>query len=140
MKKLLFLGWLFCLTNGIAFGQDTARKSESATTKPQGAFLEIRGNRVFTDKELRSHLKEELETIEEYGLTSARADDAAFFLELFYKKHGYARADVSYTVESANRFRLNVFEGPLVHLGKIDFIGNHDVPARKLFKYAVSLT
>ena len=106
----------------------------------QRANLEIRGNRVFTDKELRSHLKEELETIEEYGLTSARADDAAFFLELFYKKHGYATAEVSYTIESANRFRLNVFEGPLVHLGKIDFIGNHDVPARKLFKYAVSPT
>ena len=145
MKKFLFLGWLFCLTNGIAFGQDTVRKSETAAARRQGSVaqrtnLEIRGNRVFTDKELRSHLKEELETIEEYGLTSARADDAAFFLELFYKKHGYARASVSYTMESANRCRLDVSEGPLVRLGGIDFIGNRQVPAPKLFNYAVSAT
>ena len=80
--------------------------------------MEIRGNTAFDEKELRSQLKEQLTFIAEQGLTSARADDAAFFLELFYKKHGYAKVNVSYTIESGNRFRLEITEGPLVHLGE----------------------
>ena len=79
------------------------------------------GNTAFDDKELRSQLKEQLSFIAENGLTSARADDAAFFLELFYKKHGYAKVNVHYTILSGNRFRLDISEGPLVHLAKIKF-------------------
>ncbi|MGH8091956.1 MAG: BamA/OMP85 family outer membrane protein [Chthoniobacterales bacterium] len=153
MKNLLFLGILFGLTGGFVFGQDAVKrpqeeekeKQEKAAGQrqeqaAQRANLEIRGNTAFRDKELRSTLKEQLATIEQYGLTSARADDVAFFLELFYKKHGYAKVSVSYTIVSANRFRLDVSEGPLVHLGKIDFIGNRQVPSAKLFEFAVSPT
>src|SRR5262245_25079477 len=127
----LILTFLF-LTNAV-FGQGGAvnlpeqeqkQKREKAAAKvqekvAQQANLEIRGNRSFAEKELRSQLKEQLATIDQFGLTSARADDAAFFLELFYKKHGYAKVDVSYHLESANRFRLDVDEGPLVHLQQI---------------------
>src|SRR5690349_1562452 len=111
---LIFL--LSCLTNA-AFGQGGAvklpeqeqkQKQERAAAKvqekvAQQANLEIRGNHSFPEKELRSQLKEQLATIEQFGLTTARADDAAFFLELFYKKHGYAKVTVSYHIESGNR-------------------------------------
>ena len=100
--------------------------------------LEIRGNTAFDDKTLRSQLKEQLTFIAQNGLTSARADDAAFFLELYYKKRGYAKVDVSYTIVSGNRLRLDVSEGPLVHLKVVQFIGNREVPTEKLFEYAVS--
>src|SRR6476660_6639663 len=110
------------------------------TQKARSTNLEIRGATAFKEEELRSVLKEEIATIHDFGLTTARADDAAFFLELFYKKHGYAKVNVSYHLESGNRFRLDVDEGPLVHLGQVNFVGNRRVPSDKLFEYAVGPT
>ena len=69
-----------------------------------------------------------------------RADDAAFFLGLFYKKHGYAKVEVRYTIISGSHFRLDISEGPLVHLGRIQFIGNRQLPSDKLFQYVVGPT
>ncbi len=106
----------------------------------QGANLEIRGNQAFDDKTLRSQLKEQIATIEQYGLTNARGDDAAFFLELYYKKHGYAKVKVNYALEGGNGLRLDISEGPLVHLGRIIFSGVGQVPEQKLFEYAVRPT
>ncbi|MBV9007646.1 MAG: BamA/TamA family outer membrane protein [Verrucomicrobia bacterium] len=105
----------------------------------QHANIEFRGNTAFDEKELRSQLKEQIATIDQYGLTNARADDAAFFLELFYKKHGYAHVDVHYEVRG-DRLELDVNEGPLVRLGTIEFSGNNNIAADKLFEYAVGPT
>jgi outer membrane protein assembly complex protein YaeT len=85
-------------------------------------------------------LKEEITTIDDYGLSPARADDVAFFLEVFYRKHGYAKVDVHYTIESQNRLRLEITEGALMTLGKVIFDGNAKEPADKLFEYAVGST
>src|SRR5438067_1224863 len=104
------------------------------------ANVEIRGASAFKDDELRSVLKEQLTTIQDFGLTPARADDAAFFLELFYRKHGYARVDVHYSIESGSRLILDVKEGPQAMLATIDFAGNQQVPAEQLFDYAVGPT
>jgi hypothetical protein len=56
-------------------------------------------------------LKEEITTIDDYGLSPARADDLAFFLEVFYRKHGYAKVNVQYAIESQNRLRLDARKG-----------------------------
>jgi outer membrane protein insertion porin family len=145
--------FLFCLTSEPLRGQGAIKlpqqeqkeKQQKIQAKEQekvaqAANLEIVGNAAFTDKELRSQLKEQITFIQQNGLTAARADDAAFFLELFYKKHGYAKVHVSYTLVSANRFRLGISEGPLVHLGQLIFVGNRQVPSAKLFDYAVGPT
>src|SRR6059058_5359004 len=108
--------------------------------KAQATNLEIRGATAFKEEELRSVLKEEIATIHDFGLTAARADDAAFFLELFYRKHGYAKVDVHYSIESGSRLVLNVTEGPHAILGTINFVGNNHVPAEKLFEYVVGPT
>ena len=100
----------------------------------QQANLEIRGNTAFDDKTLRSQLKEQLTFIAQSGLTNARADDAALFPRAFYKKHGYAKVEVRYTIISGSHFRLDISEGPLVHLGTIQFIGNRQLPSDKLFQ------
>src|ERR1041385_2390847 len=63
------------------------------------SIIEFRGQHAFTEKELRLALKEEITTIEDFGLSPARADDLAFFLEVFYRKHGYAKVDVHYVIE-----------------------------------------
>jgi outer membrane protein insertion porin family len=110
------------------------------TQKARSTDLEIRGATAFKEEELRSVLKEEIATIHDFGLTAARADDAAFFLELFYRKHGYAKVNVHYSIEGGSRLVLDVTEGPQAILSTIDFVGNNHVPAEKLFEYAVGPT
>src|SRR5437763_3880610 len=110
------------------------------TQKARSSNLEIRGTTAFKEEELRSVLKEQIATIHDFGLTPARADDTAFFLELFYRKHGYAKVDVHYSIESGSRLVLDVTEGPQAQLTSINFVGNTHVPASQLFEYAVGPT
>lgn len=120
-------------------------KAERAVKKQQEkkaqktSVIEFHGQQAFDEKLLRSTLKEQITTIDDYGLTAARGDDAAFFLELFYRKHGYAKVSVRYTIEG-DRLRLDVNEGPLVTLGLVNFVGNQNQPSEILFDYAVGPT
>src|SRR3954470_403043 len=114
-------------------------KKEQEKKAQRTSVIEFRGQQAFNEKDLRSQLKEQITTIDEYGLTAARGDDAAFFLELFYRKHGYAKVTVRYTIEG-NRLRLDINEGPLVTLGLLNFVGNQHQPSEILFDYAVGPT
>ena len=106
----------------------------------QASIIEFRGQQAFDEKQLRSALKEQITTIEDLGLSPARADDLAFFLEVFYRKHGYADVNVHYAIESQNRLRLDITEGPRMTLGTVTFDGNTREPAEKLFDYVVGPT
>src|SRR5215467_10506450 len=106
----------------------------------QTSIIEFRGQQAFKEKELRVALKEEITTIEDFGLSPARADDLAFFLEVFYRKHGYAKVDVHYVIESGDRLRLDINEGPRFLLRSVMFDGNAHEPADKLFEYMVGPT
>jgi len=106
----------------------------------QTSIVEFRGEQAFKEKELRTALKEEITTIEDFGLSPARADDLAFFLEVFYRKHGYAKVDVHYLIESSSRLRLDIAEGPQFMLRTVIFDGNTHEPAEKLFDYMVGPT
>src|SRR5215813_10118876 len=106
----------------------------------QTSIIEFRGEQAFKEKELRVALKEEITTIEDYGLSPARADDLAFFLEVFYRKHGYAKVDVHYVIESGDRLRLDINEGPRFLLSQVIFDGNAHEPEDKLFEYLVGPT
>jgi outer membrane protein assembly complex protein YaeT len=106
----------------------------------QTSMIEFRGQQAFKENELQTALKEEITTIEDFGLTPARADDLAFFLEVFYRKHGYAKVDVHYVIESGDRLRLDINEGPRFMLGTMTFDGNAREPADKLFEYMVGPT
>src|SRR6266487_1421890 len=118
--------------------QAIAKKEEKRAQ--QTSVIEFRGQQAFKEKELRSQLKEEITTVEDYGLSPARADDLAFFLEVFYRKHGYAKVNVHYVIESQNRLRLDITEGPLMTLSKVIFDGNIKEPTDKLFEYVVGPT
>jgi len=106
----------------------------------QTSIIEFRGQQAFKEKDLRVALKEEITTIEDFGLSPARADDLAFFVEVFYRKHGYAKVDVHYVIESGDRLRLDINEGPRFLLGTMTFDGNAREPADKLFEYMVGPT
>jgi outer membrane protein insertion porin family len=122
------------------------QKAQQAVVKEQekrakqASIIEFRGQQAFKEKELRTALKEEITTIEDFGLSPARADDLAFFLEVFYRKHGYADVNVHYAIESQNRLRLDITEGPRFTLRTIVFDGNVREPTDKLFEYAVGPT
>jgi outer membrane protein insertion porin family len=151
-------GVLFCLGSvALAFevaaqsAVDVARpeerqKARQAVVKEQEkrakrtSIVEFRGEQTFKEKELRTALKEEITTIEDFGLSPARADDLAFFLEVFYRKHGYAKVKVHYVIESADRLRLDITEGPRFTLRTIIFDGNRREPTDKLFEYTVGPT
>ncbi len=123
--------------------QQRARRAvvkEQEKRAKHASIIEFRGQQAFADKELRSALKEEITTIEDFGLNPARADDLAFFLEVFYRKHGYAKVNVHYVIESSGRVRLGITEGPRIMLREVVFHGNAHEPADKLFEYMVGPT
>ena len=122
------------------------QKARQAVVKAQekrakrASIIEFRGEQAFDDKALRVALKEQITTIEDFGLSPARADDLAFFLEVFYRKHGYAKVDVHYTILSEDRLRLDIVEGPRFLVRAVIFEGNAHQPADKLFEYMVGPT
>ena len=123
--------------------QQKARRAvvkEQEKRAKRASIIEFRGEQAFKEKELRVALKEEITTIEDFGLSPARADDLAFFLEVFYRKHGYAKVDVHYVIESGDRLRLDINEGPRFMLSQVIFDGNAHEPADKLFEYMVGPT
>ena len=125
---------------------EVKQKQQQAVAKEQEKkaqhtnVIEIEGEQVFKEKDLRSQLKEQISTLDQYGLSAARADDLAFFLELFYRKQGYTKVNVRYKIEGGDHLRLIVNEGPLATLGTITFDGNEHEPADKLFDFVVGPT
>src|SRR5882757_10697974 len=123
--------------------QQKARRAvvkEQEKRAKQASIIEFRGEQAFKEKDLRVALKEEITTVQDFGLSPARADDLAFFLEVFYRKHGYAKVNVHYVIESTDRLRLDITEGPRFMLRTILFEGNAKEPADKLFEYMVGPT
>jgi outer membrane protein insertion porin family len=118
--------------NAVAKEQE---KQAQATSK-----IEFTGQQAFKEKDLRSAMKEQIATVDRYGLTPARADDLAFFVEVFYRKHGYTKATVKYKIESRDRLQLVINEGALMNLGTITFDGNNSEPTEKLFEFVVGPT
>ena len=122
--------------------RDKARQQQEKAQKKEAlraGIIHFRGEKAFAENDLRTALKEQIATIEQYGLSPARADDVAFFLELFYRKHGYAKADVHYSIDG-DRLRLDINEGRQYTLGLVEFVGNAHEPADKLFEYVVGPT
>ena len=118
--------------------QAVAKQQEKRAQRT--STIEFEGATAFSEKDLRSQLKEQITTIDDYGLTPARADDLAFFLEVFYRKHGYEKVSVRYKMEADDRVRLEIDEGPIMTLGRVVFEGNVAEPTQKLFDFAVGPT
>ncbi|MEP6821516.1 MAG: BamA/TamA family outer membrane protein [Chthoniobacterales bacterium] len=100
----------------------------------QTSNLTIIGATAFKEEELRSQLKEQLTSIAALGLTAARADDTAFLLELFYRKRGFEKANVTYSI-SGNQLRLVIDEGARITLNEVAFSGNAHVGSDKLLEF-----
>jgi outer membrane protein assembly complex protein YaeT len=97
------------------------------------------GAKSFTPAELSEPLAEPLREIAESGLTKPRADDAAYFLALFYRKHGFPDAEVRYEIRG-RRLVLPVREGRRVYLRKVTFAGNRAIDRKTLYEYMIGGT
>ena len=125
---------------GVVEKKKSARREEKQKEEiAQSSNVVINGASAFKEEALRSHLKEQITAIAELGLTAARADDAAFLLELFYRKNGYAKAEVRYGLDG-NRLRLEIEEGPRTTVGNITFVGNDHIVSDKLSEFLIGPT
>ena len=80
--------------------------------------IEFQGTSAFKDWQLREGIARQIQSIEEFGLDEANVYDAVFFLESFYRRHGYSQAEVTSNVLGPWRLRLIVNEGPLTRVGR----------------------
>jgi outer membrane protein insertion porin family len=86
--------------------------------------VEFEGASAFKAWQLREGIARQIQSIEEFGLDEANVYDAEFFLESFYRRHGYSQATVTSNVLGPWRLRLIVSEGPLTRVGAITYKGN----------------
>lgn len=98
------------------------------------------GNHHFTADALRIALADSLTSIEQSGLSPALADDAAFFLGVFYRRNGYSQAEVKWAIEPGSTLRLTIREGPFTQIGAITFSGNRNLPPETLSGYVTGGT
>ena len=103
-------------------------------------LIEFQGTSAFRDSQLREGIARQIQSIEEFGLDDANVYDAVFFLESFYRRHGYSQAEVTSGVLGPWRLRLIVNEGPLTRVGAITFIGNNSYDTATLTNYLLGPT
>src|SRR2546428_6141047 len=98
-----------------AIAKEQEKHAQATTT------VEFSGEQAFKEKDLRSAVKEQLAAVDHYGLTPARADDLAFFVEVFYRKDGYTKASVHYRIHGLYRLRLERNEVLPNNVGTLTF-------------------
>jgi outer membrane protein assembly complex protein YaeT len=119
--------WLaVCLIFASCSAFHPAHKENPATATAQAGnvAVQLAGVTAFSQGDLRDALSDALDEIKTEGLNAATADDAAFFLELYYRNNGYAFVEITDTINSPKELTLKVNEGPLVTLGDITITGN----------------
>ncbi|MBT8364998.1 MAG: outer membrane protein assembly factor BamA [Deltaproteobacteria bacterium] len=105
----------------------TAAEAEPAAVKAKPYKIVFQGNQALNETVLRKAAVDELTAFEKQGQRRSDVDDAAFQMELGYRKAGHAFAAVDYQIEPVAGELVVTFivsEGPRVILQKIDITGN----------------
>jgi outer membrane protein insertion porin family len=108
--------------------------------RPERVNISYPGATKFNEGELREAIADQIQAINESGLSPALADDAAFFLTLHYRRNGYSQAEVKWEIASSRRLILKVNEGPFTELGEINFRGVQSLDEATLRDYIVGTT
>jgi outer membrane protein assembly complex protein YaeT len=104
-----------------------AAAETGAQVRGKGPEYVFRGNSGKSASDLRQAAAEELDDFERRGQRRADIDDAAYQMELAYRRDGYAFARVEYTISEERDPMIVVFtvtEGPRVRVGDIRIHGN----------------
>jgi outer membrane protein insertion porin family len=97
------------------------------------------GNTRFDERTLKAALADPLSAIQQQGLSLPLADDTAYYLGVFYRRHGYPAVDVKYKIRGSY-LELDIFEGPYYKLGEIYFEGNKTFQPAALKDYMIGTT
>src|SRR6478752_5271035 len=62
------------------------------------ARIQFVGNTKFSSRELSTAIADPLSAIQQGGLSLPLADDTAYYLGVFYRRHGYPQVDVKYKI------------------------------------------
>ena len=136
--RLIFV--ILIMPADIIFFQHPARAAEAepAAAKPIPYKIVFRGNQALTETALRKAAVDELTAFEEQGQRRSDVDDAAYQIELAYRKAGHAFAAVDYQIEQTTGALVVTFavnEGPPVILQKIEITGNADIVRQTLLPF-----
>jgi outer membrane protein insertion porin family len=110
-------------------------KADQPASKKRPYKIVFAGNSALGEADLRKAAAAELEAFAELGQRRADIDDAAFAMELAYRKAGYAFAAVDYRIEHEGGKLVVTFsirEGPRVIVKEIDIVGNKAFGTQKL--------
>lgn len=135
LPALLF----FWLLPGSTLAQE-AWKAESPVLSAEVRQYQLlfRGNRVLSQESLRQAAVEELADLGRSPFPQARADDAAFMMELTYRRLGHAFATVDYRFFEENGrdfLEFVIAEGPRVEVESIFITGNSRFSSRELLAF-----
>jgi len=111
---------------------------ESETASLGSHAIIFKGNKAISDSELRRTAARELEAFEREGQKISDIDDAAFQMEIAYRKTGHAFARVEYEIKQEGgkkEVTFSIFEGPRVIIRKITFSGNHGIKKDSLLPF-----
>ncbi len=93
-----------------------------ASTAP-AADITFQGLSTTSIEDARSYIKSQIEYIQKNGATTARADDAAFFLQRSLRHRGHDQATVNWQLQG-DTVRLTVKEGSQKILQTVNATGN----------------
>jgi outer membrane protein insertion porin family len=113
----------------------------SNNAPPPNAAARVRfvGNTKFSNRELSTAIADTLAGIQQQGLTLPLADDTAYYLGVFYRRHGYPKVDVRYKIREPY-LDLYITEGPYYKLGEVSFEGNKTFSPATLKDYMIGTT
>ena len=117
-------------------GAELLQAALAPAVKQQVEFI---GGKSFSDEELKAAVAEQIREIADRGLTPAHGDDTAFYLGAFYRKQGFASAQVDYEIRGG-KVLLKINEGPRSLLRAITFVGNQSIPKATLWEYFLGAT
>ena len=121
LALLVLLLWPAILAEPVAGGAATAEQSFE-----QSVIFHVQGNQALSTNQLKSAAAEDLELFTRHGRRTA-VNDAAYLMQLAYRRAGYHFALVDYEIRESPAAIEAVFlvtEGPQVLLGQVTFTGN----------------
>lgn len=138
---LLLALFLMLLPTGAEAGLfgKRSRQPEEISKAPRVQVL-VGGLTSFKFETVRAAIDDQIEAIDEAGLSGALADDAAFFLGVFLRKNGYPHAEVTWEITDPNTLKLDVIEGPLTTIAAINVVGNSAMTAETIREVLLEAT
>lgn len=127
---------IFLLSLGIS-GKALSKVNSDGDAKGPYAIV-FMGNSAMSQAELRRAASAELDAFERQEQKRADVDDAAFQMEIAYRRAGFAFAEVAYDMEQVDGLTTVTFtiqEGPRVIIRNITFAGNQAIDPDTLLAF-----